>query len=405
MEFILRRPSTYRATSEALQVLYTALSELASPQDNNRSGVHIHFNVQDYTEEELDMFLLLYYMNEPALLAGCAESRQFNHFCLPLWRSKVSMATLNNEGWESLAAKDWKYAALNLTSLPRFGTLEFRALEAPCPKEKILAYMDFFVSIEEKVKKAGNMLTLLTEIKTDTHAALVADPFGILSHNLDDVQSIYRQLQPFIIRSTANVHINTAVQSFQLLSQGAVLNDENTEDEIRRRFLLTQDVVCNFELGVIETCAKINPTRAACFVDQLIRGSFDCGGQTFVLSENERERVRSDYPFFLHTYNRGGSEHVLTALRGRSATQSRSRSNGEIEGRIIQRTRYSDAPPRRIDGTSSAFRAIFEYDSTDPTPIPTTHNVRSQDAGVARSSNEERNLLSTTEGVIVTDGL
>jgi hypothetical protein len=98
-----------------------------------RAGVHVHINVQKLTIKQLFRFACYYYLFEDLLTHYCGPNRVGNLFCLrardaeyviSLVESCISELSLNK-----LSSDFIRYSALNFTSLFKFGSLEFRAME------------------------------------------------------------------------------------------------------------------------------------------------------------------------------------------------------------------------------------------------------------------------------------
>lgn len=91
---------------------------------------HVHMNVQDLTLKQIAQILTTYYIVEEILCDFAGPDRAGNLFCLRLLDSDLAlegfMNTLNSGNIGSLSGLP-RYTAVNLNSLARFGTLEFRA--------------------------------------------------------------------------------------------------------------------------------------------------------------------------------------------------------------------------------------------------------------------------------------
>lgn len=111
-------------------------------RDNDcpRASVHVHVNVRDYTYNQLMNIITAYTLLEGVLVAYCGKYRFGNLFALRIPEAsanfsrliekvrKYTMLSLNSEN---------RYGALNMVSLARFGTLEFRSLGSVYDTESI----------------------------------------------------------------------------------------------------------------------------------------------------------------------------------------------------------------------------------------------------------------------------
>jgi len=98
-------------------------------------SVHVHMNVQDLTISQILNIIVTYYILEDCLVKFCGDNREGNLFCLRLSDGDAAawgLVEAVNQGRFPLyfTSADFKYAALNLSALGRFGTLEFRSYGA-----------------------------------------------------------------------------------------------------------------------------------------------------------------------------------------------------------------------------------------------------------------------------------
>jgi hypothetical protein len=124
-EFITPPVSVARA-KDMLDVMYRAKDEFAF-EANVRTSMHVHVNVRYLTHDELRGVVATYCVLEPALFAICGEVREENIYCVPFYRSNHPLYTLvkvlnRKQVWKHIH----KYSALNLGSIGKYGTIEFR---------------------------------------------------------------------------------------------------------------------------------------------------------------------------------------------------------------------------------------------------------------------------------------
>lgn len=137
VEWVMPRPVGRNTVHERLSALTKAAKICGARfQPSDRCGVHVHVNVQELTLDEVFKFITTYFILEPVLIRWCGEDREGNLFCLrgsdaeylirQLARVKEKHVTLIE-----IMSDELRYAALNVTSLPKYGSLEFRAMQTP----------------------------------------------------------------------------------------------------------------------------------------------------------------------------------------------------------------------------------------------------------------------------------
>lgn len=141
-EYVLDKPVNREDVMSSLEVLKQAYKNCKSKIfDTYRAGIHIHVNVQDMTPKHLMNFIFLYLMYEEALVDFCDKTRRGNHFCLrctdaTYLADKIAQAVSSGD-LKVLNDEDIRYASINLMSLFKFGSVEFRALETTSDWKKV----------------------------------------------------------------------------------------------------------------------------------------------------------------------------------------------------------------------------------------------------------------------------
>ena len=153
-EWVLNKPLSFGKTVKAVSGLYDYL-EGFGVVDTVRAGVHIHVNVNGWSIERITRLLILYWLVETALISTMGgRGRLGNHFCLPIRDSDVSVFAfrsllkyeyvIKNRGLNEFFKNEAiKYSAANLSTLPKYGSIEFRFLRTPTEEEPIIRLLAF----------------------------------------------------------------------------------------------------------------------------------------------------------------------------------------------------------------------------------------------------------------------
>lgn len=132
---------------------------------SDRAGIHIHFNMRDLTMLELARFLTYWYMIEELVVSTCGENRQGNHFCFRMIDAPAVIESLYNVYQErskrALRTDALRYSALNLQSLFKFGTVEYRAMQTT---QDLFPSHQIIKILERLKKKAKETVTTPDEI-------------------------------------------------------------------------------------------------------------------------------------------------------------------------------------------------------------------------------------------------
>jgi hypothetical protein len=142
--------------------------------DSMRAGVHVHLNMQNKTILELMTFLALYYTLEDVITEKyCGTDRLGNLFCLrlkdaPYPADVINAAVRSGRYAQSIPNNDEiRYAALNISSLGKYGTVEFRALQTPQNPKGITDWMKMIQKLYNGAAKFGSPEEVLNFFSAD----------------------------------------------------------------------------------------------------------------------------------------------------------------------------------------------------------------------------------------------
>ena len=153
-EYVTSSPVSFANVEQHLLTLKTALEENnIIIEDSFRAGIHIHTNILDFYPAQIGNFCALYYVLEDVLIKYCGFSREGNLFCLTLSSAEDPLNKLidflQSNNLNVLNRDNIRYAALNLSSIPRHGSLEFRALKTTKDWNKILNWVKIIQKLKE----------------------------------------------------------------------------------------------------------------------------------------------------------------------------------------------------------------------------------------------------------------
>lgn len=203
-EYVFTKPMNYKESLDSVDALYKYLDKNgAKYNDSVRAGVHVHVNVQDLKWKELFTFLMSYYLIENVLTKWCGKGRSGNHFCL---RSKdaeyqqlMILKALKDNKFAELDTDDIRYTTVNLISLFKFGSLEFRALRTPKTPDRIKLWINILTNVKENsLKHYKDPRDVLEKLSFDGPDVLLKTLLGdmykevVTAESFDDVlDSIY----------------------------------------------------------------------------------------------------------------------------------------------------------------------------------------------------------------------
>lgn len=124
-----------------------------------RCGLHVHVDVSEHTMEDIYRTCLLYTVVEP-LLFEISGKRNSNKFCVGVHDCVSAVEGLLHHGhardWNKFAtslARGSKYMAMNVRTVSRFGTIEFRHHEGTCDPDRVRNWLLVLCDIVVGAKK------------------------------------------------------------------------------------------------------------------------------------------------------------------------------------------------------------------------------------------------------------
>lgn len=182
-EYILRQPVKLAEVGGVLDTLKKAFKEAGSEVDNTyRAGIHVHVNVQDLSMSEMITMVLLFIIVEDMYIKFCDKTRQGNHFCLRTsdasYFTECLWAACEQNDPHLFQTDDLRYSAINLQSLHKYGSIEFRALESTQDYAKILTWCNMLHKLKLGAKLYRSPAHLVSSFSQDG--------FGILKEILGE---------------------------------------------------------------------------------------------------------------------------------------------------------------------------------------------------------------------------
>lgn len=135
MEYISNGPQLFKDFKKIHAELMQHFKDHETiPKMSFRTSVHVHLNVNHLTPDELRTVVYLYLLFEEDLLKFSGEERYGNRFCLSIRDAEGFIESIKYHLGGTMTrivqikADYIRYSSLNIASLIKFGTLEFRSM-------------------------------------------------------------------------------------------------------------------------------------------------------------------------------------------------------------------------------------------------------------------------------------
>lgn len=188
-EYIFTRPIEHKYVRTALETLADLLKD-SKLNFSYRTSVHVHINAVHLEMEELMSMMYAYYLAEGALSNYAGAERAGNNFCLRLKDAEGVLKTATSIFREPTKARmAWnadqiRYSAMNLESLRKYGSLEFRAMEGNMDVQRISDWVDMLLCLRAAGKTFGTPVDIAQYYAENGYAAFMEKLFGKLSRKL-----------------------------------------------------------------------------------------------------------------------------------------------------------------------------------------------------------------------------
>lgn len=161
-EYVLHKPIPFGRVKPALEFLGKALDEAKEVNFSFRTSVHVHYNVQEYSAVQVMNMIYTYILIEGAMMNFCGEERINNRFCLRVRDAEGIIPILQQgfgDGLQSFRLVNEnaaRYSALNICSLMKYGSLEFRGMHGTSDINKLMTWITAINYIGEYAKEKAN---------------------------------------------------------------------------------------------------------------------------------------------------------------------------------------------------------------------------------------------------------
>lgn len=211
VELVLAKPCEAGEVQEKVNLIRENLKEQGTKiSPTIRAGIHVHVNVQDMTFQEIYKYALCYYCFETVLTKFCGVNRTGNLFCLPLKDAEGSYfalekAILSDQPNHLNNISKFKYSALNLTTLAKYGSAEFRQMGTRDDIEGVEDWVELLLKVKDWASKIDNPEQIAYEISYNGPDMLLKKIVGdklfkkVQYTGMEsDIMSDFRNIQPLI---------------------------------------------------------------------------------------------------------------------------------------------------------------------------------------------------------------
>lgn len=147
IEWVFAKPLSLRDSKEAVVGLFKGLDKAkARLVTSNRTSTHVHFNMSDKAVYQVINLYLVFTVLEDLLDEFCGPDRNGNLFCLSTRLAEYNLELFNRACFTYQNFRDFgdevRYSSLNLCSLNKFGSVEFRGMRGLDNPQDVNTWLD-----------------------------------------------------------------------------------------------------------------------------------------------------------------------------------------------------------------------------------------------------------------------
>ena len=173
-EYVFKEPLSYEDSITAVGWLNAQHKKNGTVLNwSFRCSTHVHLNVQEMELSALLRLVYLYYIFENLLVKWSGEEREGNRFCLRLKDSSEIPFVVENIFRSSLRGvneNQVRYSALNLGSLIKYGSVEFRSLSGTTDRERLSKWLNGITNLRDYAIQAKSLQELFEKAKGNLNA-------------------------------------------------------------------------------------------------------------------------------------------------------------------------------------------------------------------------------------------
>lgn len=197
-EFCTAGPKTFDETQKLVKDLFKKFKDNGVRiNDSIRTSTHVHLNFSDKKMKDVVNFFVLFTVLEEVLAYYCGEDRKGNVFCLSTRDAEgivgVLAEALSSGDFHRFAGDRYKYAACNLSSLYKFGTVEIRTMRGAKTEEEVNNWVSILNDMVHYSLKMKSPIDIINNLSYLGAEGLLREIFS--KENYDQLMKTFPKLR------------------------------------------------------------------------------------------------------------------------------------------------------------------------------------------------------------------
>lgn len=167
VEYVFQQPLNMKETEKALKMLFKYLnSKGVVVFDSYRTSIHVHVNCANDPVRTVVNFITLAMIFDELFVSQNGQTRIGNNFCLRTRDAEGQIGDLIQSITHygdpcSAFNKNNRYSSVNLASLSKFGSIEFRSLECTTDMDRVMHWIGTIQAMKAAARKYANPIEII----------------------------------------------------------------------------------------------------------------------------------------------------------------------------------------------------------------------------------------------------
>lgn len=188
VEYVFNKPMTIEDTEKAVSVLCQYLNgPTVKVFDSYRTSIHVHINCLNDTIRTVVNFITLAIIFDELFVSQNGQTRIGNNFCLRTRDAEgqvndlIQAITQYGNPFSAVPAHN-RYSSVNMVSLAKFGTIEFRSLECTIDSKRIMHWVQTIQALKTAARKYENPREIIATFSRKGPLGFITANLGPMAH-------------------------------------------------------------------------------------------------------------------------------------------------------------------------------------------------------------------------------
>jgi hypothetical protein len=200
-EYVFKKPLSLASTIVALENLFNYLTKTPEVEvfDSYRTSIHVHVNCLRESIKTIVNFITLAIIFDELFVSQNGDTRIGNNFCLRARDAEGQIenliSSINKFGSLYQINANDRYSSVNLGSLMKFGSIEFRSLECTTDLWRVIHWVRTLQALKESARSYANPKEIVAKFSRHGPLGFMLANLGPRYEKYAKIPNAYQMLQ------------------------------------------------------------------------------------------------------------------------------------------------------------------------------------------------------------------